>query len=90
VVVAIALGERPDALAVLGIVLAVVAIVLISRAESADPLEPTKPSGVGMAFLSGVAIGLFFLCLAQTRTEAGLWPLVAGRSTSVPIFGPPS
>jgi uncharacterized membrane protein len=87
VVVAIVLGERPDALAVLGIVLAIVSIVLISHAESADPLGPSKPSGFGMAFLSGVAIGLFFLCLAQTRAEAGLWPLVAGRSTSVPIFG---
>ena len=29
----------------------------------------------------------FFLCLAQTSDEAGIWPLIAGRSVSVPLFG---
>jgi drug/metabolite transporter (DMT)-like permease len=44
------------------------------------------PPGVGIAFVSGVAIGLFLLSLAQTRSEAGMWPIVASRSTSVTLF----
>jgi drug/metabolite transporter (DMT)-like permease len=42
---------------------------------------------VGLALISGVAVGVFFLCLAQTSDDAGLWPLVVGRSVSVPLFG---
>ena len=40
-----------------------------------------------MALISGVAVGLFFLCLAQTSDDAGMWPLIVGRSVSVPLFG---
>jgi drug/metabolite transporter (DMT)-like permease len=36
--------------------------------------------------LSGVAIGLFFLTLARTAPEAGLWPLVTARAVSVSLF----
>ena len=32
-----------------------------------------------------MAIGFFLLALAQTRTEAGLWPLLAARFTSVAL-----
>jgi drug/metabolite transporter (DMT)-like permease len=42
---------------------------------------------VGIALISGVAIGFFFLALAQTRSEAGMWPLVASRLLSVVLFG---
>ncbi len=48
----------------------------------------TVPRGLGLALLSGVAIGLFFLTLAQTATTAGLWPLVVARATSLALFGP--
>jgi drug/metabolite transporter (DMT)-like permease len=87
VVVAFALGERPGSFAVAGIVLATVAIVLISRSDRSDRPDRSGRSGVGLALISGLAIGLFFLCLARTSTAAGLWPLIAGRSVSVPLFG---
>src|SRR5262249_52794034 len=45
-----------------------------------------RPSGVGLALLAGVAIGLFFLCLAKTDRDAGLWPLLMARLVSVPLF----
>jgi drug/metabolite transporter (DMT)-like permease len=38
------------------------------------------------ALASGVAIGLFFLLLARTRADAGLWPLIAARVAGVPCF----
>jgi drug/metabolite transporter (DMT)-like permease len=42
---------------------------------------------VGTALASGVAIGFFFLALAQTGPGAGMWPLVASRLVSVTLFG---
>jgi uncharacterized membrane protein len=44
------------------------------------------PAGLGIALLSGAAIGLFYLCLAETRTEAGMWPLLAARAASTAFF----
>ena len=88
VVVSVFLGERPAPLAVLGIVLGVVSIVLVSKQTTPAGGDSSGYSkGVGTALASGVAIGFFFLALAQTRTEAGMWPLVASRSLSVLLFG---
>ena len=95
VVVSFVLGERLVPLAIAGIVLGIVSIVLVSHQptaiESERPKEPSsqrQPSGVGIALVSGVAIGFFFLALAQTGPEAGMWPLVASRGISVLFFGP--
>ncbi len=88
VLTAIAFGERPPAAALAGIGLAVAAIVLVSQAPH-QPAAAAVPAtaGVPLALLSGVAIGLFFLWLAQARPAAGLWPLVSARSASVALFG---
>jgi uncharacterized membrane protein len=86
VLVAVVLGERPGVLAALGIVLAAVAITLLSRGESAERRSGGSRAGIGLAFVAGVAVGLFFLCLARTSDAAGIWPLIAGRSVSVPVF----
>ena len=88
VVVSVFLGERPAPLAVLGIVLGVVSIVLVSKQSPPVGDDSAGLSkGVGTALVSGVAIGFFFLALARTRTEAGMWPLVVSRSLSVLLFG---
>ena len=93
VVVSVVLGERPVPLAVAGIVLGIVSIVLVSRQQGSpvpglagQVLSREHPSGIGTALVSGVAIGFFFLCLAQTRSAAGMWPLLVSRSTSVTLF----
>ena len=92
VVVSVLLGERPGPVAVGGIALGIVSIVLVSRQTSGQthggPVATGKlPPGVGTALISGIAIGFFFLALAQTRSEAGMWPLVASRLLSVVLFG---
>ena len=94
VVISGLLGERPVPLAVAGIVVGIVSIVLISHqrpvAQPADfkPGSPRRlPPGVGTALASGVAIGLFFLTLARTRSDAGMWPLLVARLVSVTLFG---
>ena len=87
VVVSVFLGERPPPLAAVGILLGVVSIVLVSRQTTPAGESTGYSRGVGTALVSGVMIGFFFLALAQTRTEAGMWPLVASRSLSVLLFG---
>jgi drug/metabolite transporter (DMT)-like permease len=90
VVVSIALGERPGIGAISGIVLAIIAIVLVSRQRVPDEDNGAGRSvrmrAAGTAFGSGVAIGLFFLALAQTKADAGMWPLVAARGLSSAMF----
>ncbi len=89
VAIAVALGERPGAQAITGILLAIVAIALVSQQESPGPAESSPASGgsgVGLALASGVAIGLFLVTLARTSAEAGLWPLLAARLVSVTLF----
>jgi drug/metabolite transporter (DMT)-like permease len=94
VAVSVLRGERPVPLAVAGIALGIVSIVLVSRQQTAAQPErrgtasPRRlPPGVGTALASGVAIGLFFLSLAQSRPEAGMWPLLVARLVSVTLFG---
>ncbi len=88
VLVSVLLGERPPPLAVAGIILGVISIVLVSRQTAPASSEGNVgySKGVGTALASGVAIGFFFLALAQTRPEAGMWPLVASRSLAVLLF----
>jgi drug/metabolite transporter (DMT)-like permease len=85
-------GEQLPGLVGAGIALAVVAIVLLGQ-ESAHPDHPVPrppqyglPSGMWHALGSGVAIGFFFLLLANAKAEAGLWPLVAARLAGIPVF----
>ena len=83
-------GERLGSLTMLGVALAIVAIVLVSQQRAAAAAVSVRagalPPGVGLALVSGVAIGLFFLALAETDAGAGMWPLVAARAASVTLF----
>ena len=83
-------GERLGSLTMLGVALAIVAIVLVSQQRAAAGAVSVRagalPPGVGLALVSGVAIGLFFVALAETDAGAGMWPLVAARAASVTLF----
>ena len=90
VTVGVFFGERLAWLTIAGVGLAIVAIVLVSQQDSAAPSEQragTVPRGVGLALVSGVAIGLFFLALAETDARAGMWPILAARAVSTTFFG---
>jgi drug/metabolite transporter (DMT)-like permease len=94
VTAAMLLGERPGPRTLVGIALAIVSIALMSQqrtraAPAEHPLTAARgrPAGLGLALLSGVAIGLFFLSLARTASTAGLWPLLAARFVSVALCG---
>ena len=84
VIAGILLGERPSRLTTAGMALALVAIVLVSQEKRED--GTVRSRGIGLALLSGVAIGFFYLALAETSPAAGLWPLLASRAASVTLF----
>jgi uncharacterized membrane protein len=90
VVAVLWLDERPTWQATLGIALALLAVALVSQggdSHGKDPSRAPRRRGLGLAIVSGIAIGLFFLALARTTDEAGLWPLVFARISSVGLFG---
>jgi uncharacterized membrane protein len=83
-------GVQPGAVVMGGIALALVAIALVSQQTPVAPdgVAPARtsglPAGVIHALCSGVAIGVFFLVLAEARPESGMWPLVGARAAAVP------
>jgi drug/metabolite transporter (DMT)-like permease len=94
VVTGVARGERPPAAALVGIALALVAITQVSRAGKPETIEgeavDAKPArsleALGLAIGAGLAFGLFFVIIAGTGDDSGIWPLVASRVASVSLF----
>lgn len=91
VLAGIAFGERPALPVTVGIILAIVAITLISRSSSdasqTDQQDRRRvTTSLQLALAAGAGFGLFFLALAQTGSDAGLWPLLVARITSATFF----
>ncbi|WP_117215861.1 DMT family transporter [Allorhizocola rhizosphaerae] len=78
------LGERPGALPITGALCAVVAIGFVSMGASGGP-KTTSARVFGLALLSGVMFGLFFLLLARAGESAGMWPLAMARFAALPV-----
>lgn len=87
-------GERPGWLAYAGIVAALLAVVCVSISERTleadEPAHAARavlfPPGVREGLLAGVGFGLYFIALAQTRADAGMYPLLAARVTSIVLL----
>ena len=82
VIVGFALGERPSALALVGIVAALVGVVLVTGAVG-TPHLPTAPRIIVLTALGGVGFGLLYVFLGQTSEESGMWPLASARIVSI-------
>ena len=83
VIVGVAQGERPSALAYVGIALSPIAVALIGDVLSSKG-SVVQSQAIWLSVFAGMGFGLIFVCLAQTSDDAGLWPLLAQRMTSVP------
>lgn len=88
VLAGLAMGERPGLAAIAGIAVSFGAVALITReAPGEQPVARSVAARALLPALGGGAIfGLFFVFLHHTGSEAGLWPLLAARSASVPIL----
>jgi drug/metabolite transporter (DMT)-like permease len=72
-------GERPHLPAWFGIALGLLAVTLISRQPEDHPHGPIGWRPVALAVLAGVGFGAYFICLARTDDDSGIWPVVLSR-----------
>ncbi len=76
------LGERPSAVALAGVLLALVAVVVVSGATE-EGAKGNSRVGLLEAIGAGIAFGVFFICLDQAPDTSGIWPLLSGRAASL-------
>ncbi|MDQ3952841.1 MAG: DMT family transporter [Actinomycetota bacterium] len=91
VVWGLAAGERPSALALAGVAVALLAVLLVAGFEPAAATEgmtrPTRlATGVPEALIAGLAFGAFFILLDGAGDDTGMWPLVGGRTASLTVL----
>ena len=80
----VSLGDRPNALAVVGLCIAPIAIWLVAGGDLKMLGSSKRPLAFGVG--AGLGFGTFFVLLAQTPDDAGAVPLLAARLTSVAIL----
>ncbi len=88
VVFGVVTGERPAVLAWVGIALGFGAVVMVSRTPSDHPAGPVATRAILMAVLAGVGFGGYFICLARSDSDSGLWPVVISRITAACLVWP--
>lgn len=82
--VGLVMDGPPSAVAFGGAVCAVVAIGLVSLGPSSGTARASA-GVVGLSLAAGAMFGVFFVLLAQTHDDSGMWPLTAVRFTSITI-----
>jgi drug/metabolite transporter (DMT)-like permease len=80
-------GERPSALALAGVGVALVAAAIVGRGAERDPAASVSPRlelvlGAG----AGVGFGVVFILLAESSSGTGMWPVFIARCASVPLL----
>jgi drug/metabolite transporter (DMT)-like permease len=78
--VGVASGERPGALQVLGILLALAGVAMASR-EPADR-GGGRAAGVGLALVAALGFGLYFVFLDRAAEASVPWAVATARGTS--------
>ncbi|TMR33210.1 DMT family transporter [Nonomuraea zeae] len=79
----LATGERPAVWALVGVALALGAVLLVSQEGSGG--RRASLSSVLAALAAGAGFGGFFILLSMAPHEAGLWPLVGARLSSISL-----
>ncbi len=87
VVVGLAAGERPSALQLAGIAVALGGVVLASREKSAGTChQSTSRASVGYAVLTAVVWGVVMVLYAKGGEADATWTVFLSRSTSTAIL----
>ena len=81
--IGMALEGPPEPIAIAGMGLAIVAVVVVSRV--ADP-GSDRPSGLGLAVLAGLSLGLMSFTISRVGNAYLFAPLAAIRVVQVTIF----
>ncbi|HEX4904597.1 MAG TPA: DMT family transporter [Acidimicrobiales bacterium] len=77
-------GERPTAVALLGVGAALAAVALVSAADAVEDRTATR-SDVLLALGAGTAFGCVFILLGETGEDSGMWPVLGARVASVSL-----
>lgn len=86
VVVGIATGDRPGALQLAGMVVALAGAVMASREPGEEGERGSLAAGVLLAVLSAFFIGLFFLAIDGASDGGAVWASLVNRITSVTLL----
>jgi uncharacterized membrane protein len=78
-------GERPSAVALVGVAASLLAVALVSAADVVDDARATR-NDIGAALLAGCAFGVVFILLGSTHAASGMWPVLAARIASVTLM----
>ena len=70
-------GERPGAIALVGVVLALVAVTLVSRETAGATTMSARAWWLTAG--AGVTFGVYFILVDRVGEGTGLWPLLANR-----------
>ncbi|KUI18844.1 multidrug DMT transporter permease [Mycobacterium lehmannii] len=71
------LGDRPTALAWVGVIAALPALWLVSRTRTAS--SPRAETGTLDGLIAGAGFAVQFIAISRIDLDAGLWPILAAR-----------
>jgi drug/metabolite transporter (DMT)-like permease len=81
--VGLAQGERPSALALVGVGLAILAVAIVGGSSGEAEWSERGPRRLDRVLVvaagAGIGLGLANVAFAQTSSESGLWPVVATK-----------
>lgn len=89
VIVGLATGDAPSAMASAGLALTVAGVMLASR-ESEHPgtgHPPASRTAIALALLAAVGFGTFFIAYDVASDGSVLWAMLVARSVAVPFVG---
>lgn len=76
-------GERPQTMALIGVVLALASVLLVSKSPAGG--KGGSPASILTALAAGAGFGGFFILLDLAPDGTGMWPLVGARLASVSL-----
>jgi len=80
-------GERPSALALAGVGVALVAAAIVGRGAEHDPAPAISPRlELALGAGAGVGFGVVFILLAESSSGSGMWPVFIARCATVPVL----
>ena len=79
-------GERPSALQLAGIVLAMAGVVLASREEGEEGARAGLATGAGLALLAALGFGFFFVLIDSASEGDVFWALLSNRVVGVAVL----
>jgi len=85
----LATGERPATVVLIGVVVAIAAGAVVGHEPNFPDEAPTADArtALWLAVGAGTAFGISFVCLSETRSGSGFWPILTERIAATLVIG---